>query len=90
MAKPVLVASAVVLLNMPFGYWRAGVRKLSLPWFVAVHAPVPLVIALRLVSGMGFKLWTYPLMVGAYFTGQFLGGRLRTSRGGNDRHAPGS
>lgn len=58
---------------MPFGYWRAGTRKFSPAWFVAVHAPVPLIIVLRMASGLGFRPTTIPVMVGAYFLGQFLG-----------------
>jgi hypothetical protein len=72
-----IVAALVVLINLPFGYWRAGLRKLSVRWFVAVHAAVPLVIGLRVASGLGFHLSTVPVMVGAYFTGQILGGRAR-------------
>jgi hypothetical protein len=71
------VAALVLLLNLPFGYWRAGVAKFSLPWFLAVHLPVPLVIGLRLVSGLGFHFRTLPVMVGAYFLGQLLGGWTR-------------
>ena len=71
------VASAVLLLNLPFGFWRASVRKFSFPWIVAVHAPVPCVIALRLLSGLGWRLQTFPVMVGAFFAGQYLGGKLR-------------
>jgi hypothetical protein len=67
----------VLVLNLPFGFWRAGVKKFSLAWFLAVHAPIPLVVGLRLWSDLGFEWTTYPLMVGAYFAGQFLGGRLR-------------
>lgn len=73
-----LVASAVFLLNLPFGYWRAGTRKYSWPWLLAIHLPVPLVIALRLFSGLGFQLITFPVMIAAFFTGQFLGGKARS------------
>jgi hypothetical protein len=44
---------------------------------LAVHTPVPFVIALRFLSGLGWHLHTFPVMVGAFFTGQFLGGKLR-------------
>ena len=85
-----IVAALVLLLNLPFGFWRAGCRKFSWPWILAVHAPVPFVVALRLASGMGFRLITFPVMVGAYFAGQFLGGRLRlwrdAHRGPSARH----
>lgn len=72
-----LVATAILALNLPFGYWRAGVRKFSPQWFVAVHAPVPLAIGLRFAVGLGFRLVTLPLFVAAFFGGQFLGGRIR-------------
>lgn len=55
------VAALVFLLNIPFGYWRANVRKFSFPWVLSVHVPVPFVIALRLLSGMGFQLVTFPI-----------------------------
>ena len=71
------VALAVLLLNLPFGFWRAGTRKFTLPWLLAVHAPVPLVIGLRVLSGLGWKLSTVPVLVSAFFIGQLLGGRLR-------------
>jgi hypothetical protein len=71
------VALAVVLLNLPFGFWRAGARKFTLSWFVAVHAPVPVVVGLRVQSDLGWDLATFPLLVGAFFAGQFLGGKLR-------------
>lgn len=71
------VAGLIFLVNLPFGFWRAGVRKLSLAWFVAVHAPVPIAIYLRWKTGLGFHFATFPIYVAAYFLGQFLGGRLR-------------
>lgn len=71
------VALAVLLVNLPFGFWRAGVKRFTLPWFVAVHAPVPFVIGLRVLAGLGWRLSTVPLLVAAFVTGQFVGGRLR-------------
>ena len=71
------VARFVFLLNLPFGYWRASSKKFSRQWFLAVHLPVPLVIALRIYSGLGWKPISFPVLVGAFFLGQFVGGRLR-------------
>jgi hypothetical protein len=75
-----LLGLAILVLNLPFGYWRAGTRKLSRPWFLAVHLPVPLIIGLRLLSGIGFHLSSLPVTIGAYAVGQFVGGRLRAQR----------
>lgn len=71
------LAAVVLLLNLPMGYVRAGSRKFSLPWFVAVHAAVPVVAGLRLLTGIGWRPETLPLFVAAYAAGQFLGGRFR-------------
>jgi len=71
------VAAAVLVLNLPFGFWRAGVPRFSRSWLLAVHVPVPIVVALRLLSGLGFQLATFPLMVGAFFGGQLIGGTIR-------------
>lgn len=72
----VVVAVAVAVINIPFGFWRDSVKKFSLPWILAIHLPVPLVIALRLVSHLGWQFSTFPVLIGAFFLGQFLGGRL--------------
>jgi hypothetical protein len=72
------VLALIFVVNLPFGYWRAGVRRLSPAWFVAVHAPVVLAIAMRLLAGIPFRLVTLPLFVAAFFAGQMTGGRIRT------------
>ena len=74
--KLLLVAAAVFLLNLPFGYWRARTPARSRNWFLAIHLPVPLVIALRVFSGLGWQLASFPVLVGAFFLGQLVGGLL--------------
>jgi hypothetical protein len=75
------VAAVTLVVNLPFGFWRAGLRKFSPAWFLAVHAPVPLIVGMRLAAGLGWGLGTFPVLVGAFFGGQLLGGRIRASRG---------
>jgi hypothetical protein len=72
-----LLALVVLIINMPFGYWREGVRKFSPKWFLAVHAAVPLIILIRYVAGIEWRLAALPLTVFAYFFGQYLGARVR-------------
>lgn len=76
------VALAVLVVNLPFGFWRAGVRRFTLAWFLAVHAPVPLAVGFRVLSGLGWQLSTVPVLASAYLAGQLLGGRLRHWWGG--------
>ena len=65
---------------LPAGYFRAGARRFSWPWIVAIHAPVPVIIGLRYAAGLGWRLYTFPVLIGAYAMGQFLGSRLRRGR----------
>ncbi len=71
-----VLALIVFLINLPCGFFRAKSEKMSKAWFFWVHAPIPFVIALRLLSGLGFKLYTFPIVITAYFLGQFIGGRF--------------
>lgn len=70
------IAIIVFVFNIPFGYWRANTKKFSLKWVLAVHLPVVFMIALRILSGLGFQLYTFPVMAGVFFTGQYLGGKI--------------
>jgi hypothetical protein len=74
--KLVIVSLITFLLNLPFGYWRANVRKFSLQWVLAIHFPVVLVIMERIFSGLGFAFITYPVLVGSFFLGQYIGGKI--------------
>ena len=83
MTDPVAYLVALVVtfvINVPLGFWRAGVRKFSPQWFLAVHAAVPMVIALRFALGLPFHWKLLPFFVTAYFGGQFAGSRLRLWR----------
>ena len=72
----IIIALIVYLLNIPFGYWRENVKKFSLQWALSIHIPIPVIIILRIYSGVGFEFITYPFLVGAFFLGQFTGSRL--------------
>ena len=71
------IAAIVLILNMPFGYWRASAKKFSVQWVLAIHLPVPMIAALRIYSGLGWRMATFPFLIAAFFLGQFVGGRLR-------------
>jgi hypothetical protein len=75
-----LAALSTFVLNIPFGYIRQGFKKFSVMWFVCIHAPIPFVILFRHLFGLGFQLYTYPIMVSAFFLGQFAGKKIRIRR----------
>jgi len=63
-----------ILLNLPFGYFRARSRKYSIPWFLYIHLPIPFIIFLRLSFGFSWK--AIPFVVLAAVAGQLAGGRM--------------
>lgn len=69
-----LILLAAFLLNIPFGYLRSRERKYSWKWFLCIHIPVPMIIALRFVSHTELKY--IPLIILAAVAGQYLGGRM--------------
>jgi hypothetical protein len=65
------------IVNVPCGFWREGTRRFSPAWFLAIHLPIPLVVILRKVTGIGYVWYTFPIFFAAYMGGQFLGSRIR-------------
>ena len=72
----ILIAIIVFLINLPFGLWRSKVDKFTIKWFIAIHASIPIVYALRIYAGIGWEINSFIILVGAYFLGQFLGSRF--------------
>lgn len=60
--------------NALLGIWRSGLRRFSPVWFVAIHASIPLLVAMRLL--LIRPNWVIPPEIGLAVTGQFLGARL--------------
>lgn len=76
MGRLIITSIAVFILNIPFGYWRAHVRRFSAQWFLAIHIPVPFIITMRILGHIGFAWYTYLFLVAAFFLGQQCGALL--------------
>ena len=72
-----LAALSTLIVNLPFGYWRSRVPKMSWQGLLAIHLPGPVVILFRCLFDLGFKWTTYPVMVLAFFLGQLFGGMIK-------------
>ncbi len=59
--------------NIPFGIYRARLRKLSVPWFLAIHLPIPFIILARLA--LDVSPWYIPAGFAVAIAGQVLGAR---------------
>jgi ABC-type spermidine/putrescine transport system permease subunit I len=68
------VALFCVAINLPFGRWRSRQRRFSVTWFALIHAPVPLIIILRL--WLHADVVFIPLFIGCSVLGQYLGGKI--------------
>jgi hypothetical protein len=62
----------------PFGAWRVHLDKFSPGWFLAVHATVPFVAALRQATAM--PRWALVLTIAGSVAGQLAGARLERAR----------
>lgn len=74
--RVLITCLATILINLPFGYWRGGLKKLSFWWFLAIHAPVPMVIQIRKFHDLSLSWELAPFLLGSYFIGQFLGRKI--------------
>jgi hypothetical protein len=68
-----MVLLSIWTMNIPFGYWRAKVKKFSAGWFGAVHIPIPFIFILRRAFEVNHGWINTPLLVLFFFTGQKVG-----------------
>ena len=73
-ASIALLLTVALAVNVPLGMWRRGVRRFSPAWFLAIHASIPLLIALRLAL-VGTN-WVIPPEIALAVVGQVVGMRL--------------
>ena len=74
---PVLIAIQLATAfgaNIPLGAWRRGFPKFSPWWFVAIHASIPALIAMRLLFGL--PAWVIAPEIPLAVLGQVMGARL--------------
>lgn len=70
--------AAAMAANVPCGVWREHTEKLSLQWFLAVHATIPIVAMLR--RGVLMPRWALLLTLAGAVVGQGIGARLERKR----------
>ncbi|MFV0346887.1 MAG: hypothetical protein ACK5IQ_11670 [Bacteroidales bacterium] len=71
-----LLALMTFALGIPFGYLRAGVKKLSFWWFVYIHLPIPFIILFRKYLGIPIY-YSIIVTLPTYFLAHYLGMKLR-------------
>ncbi len=69
--KILLVSVLCFLVNIPLGVWREHTKKFSWQWILAIHASIPLIIALRI--GLKLHPLAIPINIAAAVLGQLVG-----------------
>lgn len=73
-----LIGFIVLIINIPFGFWRKSVERLSFQWFVAIHAPVAISILLRYFSHIETHWYYILFFVAIFIAGQSIGQMLQS------------
>ena len=73
-ASIALLLAVALMVNVPLGMWRRSMRRFSPAWFLAIHASIPLLIALRLA--LVDTNWVIPPEIALAIAGQVVGMRL--------------
>lgn len=68
------VSVLAFLINIPLGLWRKRYKKLSLPWWLIVHASIPILVSIRL--WLDTPRLFIPLFILLAVIGQLAGARL--------------
>jgi formate hydrogenlyase subunit 4 len=69
----VLFTLFCALINIPLGIWRRRHKKFSLPWILIVHASIPVVITIRILSSINNTF--IPVFILFAVLGQYAGGK---------------
>lgn len=73
--KTALILLFTFLVNLPFGWLRRNEKKFTFKWWLYIHLPIPLVIALRI--WLKINPWLIPVIIAVAVAGQIVGARLK-------------
>jgi len=76
--KIAIVSVICLLVNIPLGVWREHTRKFSWQWILAIHASIPVIVALRIQ--LHLSPVAIPINIAAAIVGQLIGSRLERRR----------
>ncbi len=69
-----IIAGLCFLISIPFGMLRMRFKKFSIPWFLTIHAPIPVSIVMRRIYELPFQ---YALLFLVFsVAGQVLGSTI--------------
>jgi len=69
-----IVSVVALITNIFLGRQRAKFRKMTLMWWIMIHASIPLIIPLRI--WLNTPTITIPLFIGLAIIGQIIGSKV--------------
>lgn len=72
--EELIVSATAFVVNLPLGAWRSRYKRLTLPWWLLIHASIPLIVALRIWLDTHHLF--IPLFIALAVMGQLLGTRF--------------
>ncbi len=76
--KVLIVAVIALGLNILLGKYRARFRKMTIKWWLLIHASIPIIIPLRIY--LNTPRITIPLFIGLAVIGQIIGNKIVSDR----------
>ena len=70
----VYIIMAALATNLYFGYLRGRFNRFSFGWVVCIHAPIPVIVYIRIVTHITWIL--IPLFFIVAVIGQVVGGKI--------------
>ncbi|MDR1708075.1 hypothetical protein [Dysgonomonas sp.] len=75
----ILIVAVIALgLNILLGKYRVRFRKMTIKWWLLIHASIPVIIPLRIY--LNTPKITIPLFIGLAVTGQIIGNKIVSNR----------
>lgn len=74
----VIVSVVSVAINILLGRYRIRYRKMSVMWWILIHASIPLLVPLRI--WLDTPVIAIPLFIGCAIIGQVIGSRSKFIR----------
>ncbi len=69
-----MIAGLCLFVSVPFGMLRMKFKKFSIPWFLMIHAPIPVSIIMRKIYELPFQYALIFLLFSV--TGQVIGSTI--------------
>lgn len=69
-----IVAVSALSINIVLGKYRARFKKMTVMWWIMIHASIPVIIPLRI--WLNTPKVTIPLFIGVAVLGQIIGNRF--------------